>query len=174
MEAGPGDGAKKPGVNYTVIGGLALIAIAAVILISSIGGGDNDPDNDGRERACKLGAPGLAAVATGLSAGRDAGAIVAVVGGPLANEFCRGFVESLVETPTEPVEFELETETGVESEVVSKQELVAPPPQPPPTTTRPILPCFGYTGEYLVRLCIDGVIGPPVQAQAPAAPPYTP
>lgn len=156
----PSDGSN----NALKIGGVLLGIAAIVFIISQVTDGS---DEDVNTAACSLGVSGITTITVGFSRGESARAIIAAAGPTLGSLACKGFVNTLADDPTEPVNYELEAADGtVLSQAVSQSDLISPPSPPPAESTPRIISCLHWSGAYLYRLCVNGFINPPA-APAP-------
>lgn len=133
-----------------IIAGLVVIGIAVGVFAFT----------RNKEATCALTAAGAATVVAGVTHGRGVTEIVGTTtAGAVVPVACTSLVESLLETPSDTVSFELQLPTGESyDQTMTGTTLLNPPPSEPQPS---ILGCFDWDNDVLVRLCIEGSIPPP-------------
>lgn len=136
--------------NSKIVAGVAavVLGLAGFTYYSS------QNDKDGAKAACTLSATGVTAIATGLSRGKNAQAIVAIAGPALGTAACRDLVDSLVAEPAVPVPVTVNLGEEFRSGRVTAGNFQVP------TTARPRT-CFDWISPTLEFKCLSGELSPP-------------
>ncbi|MGH3774522.1 MAG: hypothetical protein ACRDRR_02105 [Pseudonocardiaceae bacterium] len=144
-------------MSNEVKAGLALIVIVVVFALFMVANENSLP-----EQTCTLNAAGVGLVASGLSKGKPAQAIIATAGGVFAvDEACKFAIRSLAEEPQEPVRLRLQTTSDSIDREITASQLTAPPRPLPQGPLDRFVKCYqSYNLQFLREMCYDGSINP--------------
>lgn len=138
-------------LNAKIIAGVVAVALGLALFVYFVA----RDDQDGAKTACTLTAGGVTAIATGLSRGQNAQAIIALAGPSLGTLACSNLVESLVDNPATAVPVTVQMGAGgTRQSAVTARDFV-PPSQGRERT------CLDWIDDRLKAQCLFGEISPP-------------
>jgi hypothetical protein len=138
-------------LNAKIVAGLVAVGLGVALFLYYA---DND-DKDSAKVACTLTASGVTAIATGLSRGQNAQAIIAIAGPSLGTLACSNLVNSLISKPATPIPVKVQLgAAGTRASTVTAQNFLLPSPARQQT-------CLDWIDDRLKAQCLFGEISPP-------------